>query len=147
MRSFRLGRNQTDDSIQWDNAVAHASPQAWDYDAISSFEQCTPGNHDFPSSAFFINPETGKVEMGQGNFVQPSTFSQIIPASVTGTTTKSAMLWVQAVQNNTATAQNSAQLKNTRFYDFHIRACWDSAGANAPVMKLGTIVRLYVPNN
>lgn len=45
-------------------------------------------------------------------------------------------LWVEAVPS----ATNSA----TGFVDFHIRACWESAGSSAPV-TLGTIVRLYEP--
>lgn len=45
-------------------------------------------------------------------------------------------IWVEAVPSNTTSA--------TGFVDFHIRACWESAGSSAPV-TLGTIVRLYEP--
>ncbi len=45
-------------------------------------------------------------------------------------------LWVEAVP--------SSVLENTRFVDFHIRACWDGPGSSVP-MTLGTIVRLYDP--
>ena len=46
-------------------------------------------------------------------------------------------IWVQAVHSPVAEGQ-------TGFYDFHIRACWQSPGATRPV-TLGTIVRLYEP--
>jgi type II secretory pathway pseudopilin PulG len=45
-------------------------------------------------------------------------------------------IWVEAVPSNVT--------NGTAFVDFHIRACWQSAGSNAPV-TLGTIVRLYEP--
>lgn len=45
-------------------------------------------------------------------------------------------IWVEAVP--------SANTDGPGFVDFHIRACWDSAGGSAPV-TLGTIVRLYEP--
>ena len=32
------------------------------------------------------------------------------------------------------------------YYDFHIRACWNAAGANVP-STIGTIVRLYDPRS
>lgn len=44
-------------------------------------------------------------------------------------------LWIQAVRSPG---------ENVGFYDFHIRACWDSPGQAVP-MTMGTIVRLYEP--
>ncbi len=35
---------------------------------------------------------------------------------------------------------------NTRYYDFHIRACWSAPGSNVNT-TLGTIVRLYDPRD
>lgn len=46
-------------------------------------------------------------------------------------------VWVQAVRSPVITGQ-------TGYYDFHIRACWQSPGETRPV-TLGTIVRLYEP--
>lgn len=68
-----------------------------------------------------------------------SVITTIIDASVYAkvTPTASEGLWIQAVPS----------ISNPgipRFYDFHIRACWHTPGQSAP-MKLGTIVRLYVP--
>lgn len=45
-------------------------------------------------------------------------------------------IWVEAVPSTTTDGPG--------FVDFHIRACWDSAGSSHP-MTLGTIVRLYEP--
>ena len=49
-------------------------------------------------------------------------------------------IWIQAVPG----INNSSAPGQPSFYDFHIRACWQSGGAARPV-TLGTIVRLYVP--
>lgn len=46
-------------------------------------------------------------------------------------------MWVEAVRKET-------EADRPRYIDFHIRACWDGPGQNAP-MTLGTIVRLYEP--
>lgn len=45
-------------------------------------------------------------------------------------------MWVEAIP--------SINVDGPGFVDFHIRACWDSAGSSNP-MTLGTIVRLYEP--
>lgn len=45
-------------------------------------------------------------------------------------------MWIEAVPSPPSTQAG--------FVDFHIRACWDSAGSGAPA-TLGTIVRLYEP--
>ena len=50
-------------------------------------------------------------------------------------------LWVEAVRSQQSPDANQS---NTGFIDFHIRACWDSAGLPVP-MSSGTIVRLYEP--
>lgn len=60
----------------------------------------------------------------------PATFAKI---RYDGGTTVAEGIWVQAVRTG-----------NQGFYDFHIRACWDSPGRTSP-MTLGTIVRLYEP--
>lgn len=50
-------------------------------------------------------------------------------------------LWIQAVRS---AASSDPLQSNVGYIDFHIRACWDSPGAGAP-MRSGTIVRLYEP--
>ena len=46
-------------------------------------------------------------------------------------------IWITAVRSPTNGARPG-------FYDFHIRACWQTPGQSVPV-TLGTIVRLYEP--
>jgi type II secretory pathway pseudopilin PulG len=46
-------------------------------------------------------------------------------------------IWIQAVRSPVVPGK-------TGFYDFHIRACWDTPGQPRPV-TIGTIVRLYEP--
>lgn len=53
-----------------------------------------------------------------------------------GTYSQAYGIWIEAVP--------SAPDAPTGFIDFHIRACWDGPGSDAP-MTLGTIVRLYEP--
>ncbi len=47
-------------------------------------------------------------------------------------------LWIQAIAGKTTGVGQPG------YYDFHIRACWQTPGQTVPV-TLGTIVRLYVP--
>jgi hypothetical protein len=137
-----IGRNDSEASTQWGAAIAGAATQATSYSStITTFDECKPDK--LPAGAFFVDPASGRVVKGQGNFQVPVTFSQIRLSEVAGVNSKADMIWVQAVHNNNPTG---AALDNTSFYDFHIRACWDSPGAKT-MMKLGTIVRLYVPQN
>lgn len=48
-------------------------------------------------------------------------------------------IWIQAVRSDVIPGQ-------VGFYDFHIRACWQSPGESRPV-TIGTIVRLYEPRS
>ncbi len=141
-----IGRNATTESAEWDKAVGAGSESsnaahqpsavADSYDSITTFDQCRPDN--LPANAFFLDPKTGQVSR---NFTPTVTFSQIqTPA---GLPTESNMLWIQPVSS--ANDNSTTTLTLTKYYDFHIRACWDSSGAGGGVMKLGTIVRLYVP--
>lgn len=142
-----IGRNSTDDSAEWDKAVGRGSEsgnaahqpsqEADEYDAIRTFEECTPDN--LPTNAFFVDPTNGQISR---NFTGAATFSQI--QTPEGLPAESNMLWVQPVSSDLDTSRSRLTL--TKYYDFHIRACWDSPGAGGGVMKLGTIVRLYVPN-
>lgn len=125
---------------------------------------CEPAS--LPNNAFFINPKTGlMVEkddlVGGGSAFRPSVvFSQIqstekYVSETIGETTSivessnpemvSTMLWIQPVSSQNDTSDSSLTL--TRYYDFHVRACWDSPTSGGGLMKLGTIVRLYVPNS
>jgi hypothetical protein len=90
---------------------------------------------------FVVDARNGKMwtgvptmEVPAGGSVPP--YAQI-RYDATGSAVQAAYgIWVEAVP--------SADVDGPGFVDFHIRACWDSAGAAAPV-TLGTIVRLYEP--
>ena len=142
-----IGRDGTDASAEWDKAVgatsgttgnaAYApSPQAESYDKITTYEECTPDS--LPANAFYINPKTGEV---QRNIVSAVTFAQVQTGD--GAPVESNMLWIEPVSSQYDASDTTLRL--TTYYDFHIRACWDASGARGGVMKLGTIVRLYVP--
>lgn len=54
-------------------------------------------------------------------------------------------IWVQAVKvDDPRPRTDSNNPARPGFYDFHIRACWQTPGQDTPI-KLGTIVRLYEP--
>ncbi len=132
----------------WDTAISLAQDAASDYDTIKDFNShCKPATTTspigMPSHAFYIDPGMGgivKASSAQHKFVQPTTFSQVY----SGPSGRSEMVWIEAVKESDSSS-DSAVLKKTRYYDFHIRACWDSPGADGGLMKLGTIVRLYAP--
>jgi len=64
-----------------------------------------------------------------GSIQNASTYAQVSGSVAQG-------LWIEAVHSSST----------PHFYDFHIRACWNTSGQSAPI-TLGTIVRLYEPNN
>lgn len=136
-----IGRHGSFFTQRWDDAVRYAvNGGAQDYDAISSFDDCKP--EKLPAHAFFVDPKSGQiVEASTTTYNQPSTFAQIQLSDTPGVASVSDMIWIQAVTPATDTT-----LENTKSYDFHIRACWQSPG-DSNVMKLGTIVRLYAPSN
>lgn len=145
-----IGRNTTTNSQEWDQLAGRADPAAQSYDLISVFNcngvancrtnssqvrPCEPAS--LPDHAFFIDPKSGLVQ-GKERIEASETFAQI----QTGTgavSSLSNMIWIQAVNGG------GDALSLTRYYDFHVRACWDSPGSGGGLMKLGTIVRLYVP--
>lgn len=155
-----IGRNATADSSEWDTMASLAGSSAQDYSLIKVFRcgaeancsadsptnrPCEPSS--LPSNAFFISPLSGDVirmtDVPSGAFRPAETFSQVQRLGEAGDTMISNMLWIQPVSDQTDHSDDSLTL--TRYYDFHIRACWDSPGAGGGMMKLGTIVRLYVP--
>lgn len=151
-----IGRNSNDAAQEWDKAVNDSrfpvATEPTDYTAITSFSQCTPAaGGAIPANAFFLNPKTGKVvrrdDVAGGAFLSASTFAQVqhnpaMPA--TDPSVVSNMIWIEPVSYDNDT-ETKNKLSLTKYYDFHIRACWDSPGSGGGVMKLGTIVRLYVP--
>lgn len=138
-----VGRAANDQATEWNRAVALAQPRATPYSNIEQVDDCKEEN--LPNNSFFINPKTGMVVAKSENatlFRDTQTFAQVQPASPAPNepVMVSNMIWIEAVSSPNDT------LRETRYYDFHIRACWEAPGAGAGLLKLGTIVRLYVPN-
>ncbi len=89
---------------------------------------------------FIVNARTGQLWNGTPAMAAPAgaslpPFSQVMYNPDSSISTSYGM-WVEAVP--------STNTDGPGFVDFHIRACWDSAGGGAPT-TLGTIVRLYEP--
>jgi type II secretory pathway pseudopilin PulG len=79
-------------------------------------------------------PKMTSKATGKGGSIPP--YAQIRYDDASSAVQAAYGIWVEAVP--------STNPDGPGFVDFHIRACWDSAGAAAPV-TLGTIVRLYEP--
>lgn len=95
----------------------------------------TPGE-----KPFILNARTATVYASVPPMVAPAgasvpPFAQIIYNSDSSINT-SYGLWVEAIP--------SAASDGPGFVDFHIRACWQTAGSAVPA-TIGTIVRLYEP--
>jgi type II secretory pathway pseudopilin PulG len=89
---------------------------------------------------FLVNARTATVWNGAPAMTAPPAaslppFAQIIYNDDSSINAAYGM-WIEAIP--------STNPDGPGFVDFHIRACWDSAGSSAPV-TLGTIVRLYEP--
>lgn len=123
-------------STKWNNIILpNAVVQASPFDSIVSGDSCA-----LPIPAqkpFAINVE----KLDTANPLLPlvaeaGTYSKVrydlaLPAAEG--------IWIQAVRSPVVPNQ-------TGYYDFHIRACWQSPGDARPI-TLGTIVRLYEPRN
>lgn len=149
-----IGRNATAESREWDRLTdlsRQGGQQAQDYGLIGVFDcdgvaNCRTNSSEIrpchpdslPANAFFIDPKDGAVS-GRDRIAPATTFAQVQTGS-TMPTSLSNMIWIQGVPGS------NDSLGLTHYYDFHVRACWDSPGAGGGLMKLGTIVRLYVPN-
>lgn len=152
-----IGRNSTNESAEWDrlvgqgastgNASYQPSAEADPYDQIESFADCQPDQ--LPNNAFFLNPKPNQGISGdnyvqrKNKIVEANVFAQVQSGDEAGDLPVANMLWIQPVASTRDSTNTLLPLTN--YYDFHIRACWDSPGAGGGVMKLGTIVRLYVP--
>lgn len=118
---------------QWNRLVAeNAVSRAQDFRSMIVDDKCqmpSPAEHPF---ALNIQKLAADAEIIPTTEV--ATYAKVryeqIPARAEG-------IWIQAVRS---------PVRDNRpgFYDFHIRACWQSPGQITPV-TLGTIVRLYEP--
>ena len=126
------------------------------FDSVDTVEKCTPQkvfatidsagntikNDDIARKAFFIDPVTGEFKKFSDHSDMPATFARIVQND---SGSKSEMIWIFAVKGGVDRAtSNSASTIITNYYDFHIRACWQSP-VGGGIQRLGTIVRLYEP--
>lgn len=137
----RDGPAPTGTAAEWvkmtDLSTGKGATKASDYGVVDGFKclDTVPGE-----KPFILNARTARVHGTTPAMIPPAgmslpPFAQVSynPDSSIATTYG---LWVEAVP--------SVGANQTGFVDFHIRACWESPGASAPV-TLGTIVRLYEP--
>ena len=125
------------------------------FNSVDGVQKCTPeavfssssgrglsiSNGDVANRAFFIDPVTGEIKKFVGNSRAPSTFARIAQ-SASGS--QSEMIWIFAVKGSVDKATTNSSIMITNYYDFHIRACWQSP-VGGEIQRLGTIVRLYEP--
>ena len=95
-----------------------------------------------PSGSFILDTRRARYMPGNSDLLKPADpLSQTI---YDGNELRQAQgIWIEAVRSAPSSDPNQT---NTRYTDFHIRACWDAPGVGA-AMNLGTIVRLYEPAN
>jgi type II secretory pathway pseudopilin PulG len=140
----------------WDTVVTgNKQVAAQDFDTVATSAGCKSPSDIGSSSSYrpfalnvaqlkdALDPDPTKSNSALGQLVlkptneDTATYAKVGESSDPHTPGIEAQgIWVEAVQ---APA-------NTDFYDFHITACWTSPGQAVPV-KLGTIVRLYVPHS
>lgn len=120
---------------QWNNVIlSNAVTEATPFDDIIVNNKCVqPISAQKPFALNIKKLETMPLLIPTD---QPATYSQI--RYDTSLVTAEG-IWIQAVRSSVGSDK-------TGFYDFHIRACWNSPGQVRPI-TLGTIVRLYEPRN
>lgn len=94
-----------------------------------------------PNNSFILDTHNAKVESEKPNPAE--TFSKIIYRAPPDQAIfdRAEGIWIEALKDDN---KNRDYQKNAGYIDFHIRACWYSAGQAVPV-TIGTIVRLYAP--
>ena len=95
-----------------------------------------------PDGSFILNARRATYVTVGSRLVKADAIAQVRYDTSYGLTDAQGV-WIEAIRS-AATGDGNQQ--NTRYIDFHIRACWDSPGKGSP-MTLGTIVRLYEPQN
>lgn len=129
-----FGRNGTATQI-WNNVVlANAITQATSFDQTAVGDKCVlPVASQKP---FALNVQKLDSTPLLTPVAEAGTYARVTYDTPSVTAEG---IWVQAVRSPVIPGK-------TGFYDFHIRACWQSPGQTTP-MVIGTIVRLYEPRN
>lgn len=104
--------------------------------------QAIPGD---PAYRFVLDPAGARIASSKvlsANDINSSTppYSQVTVDPTDSSKYLSYGLWVEPILSDASGTGES------QYIDFHIRACWNSA-TSSPQRTLGTIVRLYVPEN
>jgi type II secretory pathway pseudopilin PulG len=109
-----------------------------DYDNTSCPVTPLPGS-------FAVDPKNVKFVSGATSLVPaespPDTGFAQLTYNANGTLAAAKGIWIRAISADTSSDQGEG---TAGYVDFHIRACWGSAGVSLP-LTLGTIVRLYEP--
>lgn len=95
-----------------------------------------------PTGSFVVDPLNVRFVASADKDLPGTSFAQIEYTSA-GAFTAANGLWIEAIRSGNVTGDGGNQ-SNVGFIDFHILACWDSAGLSQPSTQ-GTIVRLYEP--
>ena len=136
LNSLNLAMRSVGSSLPaWSNIPIRSAPSALNFCPQNSSE----------INGFVVNMANMTIlrnNSGNNNMLRPADTYPRLEYNVTdsnaisgGDIVGSRGLWIEAVRAN--------NLDN--FIDFHIRACWNAPGQNAPT-TLGTIVRLYNAN-
>lgn len=127
-------------ATQWSNIATRAS-----YGRASNLQSCPANTSEFPDGAFVI--DTQSITRQEGSRLRPaSTYPRLVYSSG-GVEVNDSNLIADKNRLNFRQAEGIwiEPVRGDGYYDFHIRACWNAPGSNAPT-TLGTIVRLYAPN-
>lgn len=120
-----FGKNGLPTQLWNQIAVNNVVSSAADFDSVVVDGKCV-----LPAKAFAIDTTKLAANPLLSPVATSATYSKIRYDSALPTAEG---IWVQSVKR-----------AGSGFYDFHIRACWNSPGRSNP-MTLGTIVRLYEP--
>jgi type II secretory pathway pseudopilin PulG len=130
--SYNLQDTPTTPAEEWYQMVQHIDDAnvtaASDFNVNGTCPQA-------PSGSFVVDPYNG-LFIDAPTLLQPAVTYAQAEYDADGVLTAGSGLWIEAVR--------SAQTGTTSFIDFHIRACWESAGLGVASSQ-GTIVRLYEP--
>lgn len=128
-----------DATTRWRSVVQdHAVESAQAYDTVADANGChLPGSSDKPFALDVSKLNANPVLVPT---TDTATYARV---RLDPSSPKAEGIWIQAVKSP-VTIGGTDNKERPGFYDFHIRACWQTPGQEIPVV-LGTIVRLYEP--
>lgn len=112
--------------------VDTADLAADDYDNTSCPTSPLPGS-------FIVDPKAAKFVSTSSSLIPVDDGYAQITYNAGGAVARG--IWIRAISSTTST---DAGETSAGYVDYHIRACWGSAGVSLPI-TIGTIVRLYEP--